>query len=174
MSDPKPTSRRRSWLINITLILVVFIGVQWWKARPLAEGPAPDLTGTLLSGQRFDLGKQRAAGAAEPILVHFWATWCPVCRMGEGAIDAIAQDHRVVTVAMQSGNANDIQTYMREQSIAFPVLPDPDGSLAGTWGVPGVPASIVVDGAGRIRFAGVGHTTEAGLRARLWAASHID
>jgi hypothetical protein len=32
-----------------------------------------------------------------------------------------------------------------------------------------VPASFVVDGAGRIRFATVGYTTEAGLRARLWA-----
>jgi thiol-disulfide isomerase/thioredoxin len=174
MPKPTPAQSRRSWLINIALILAVFIGVQWWQARPLVSGPAPALAGTLLDGHHFDLAKDRAGRNGEPTLVYFWATWCPVCRLGQGGIDAIAHDHPVISVAMQSGDADDIQGFMAEQGIAFPVLPDPDGSLASAWGVTGVPASFVIDETGRIRFAGVGHTTEVGLRARLWVASHID
>ena len=34
----------------------------------------------------------------------------------------------------------------------------------------GVPTSFVVDGTGQIEFATVGHSTEVGLRGRLWAA----
>jgi peroxiredoxin len=63
---------------------------------------------------------------------------------------------------------------MGKAGLNFPVLPDPYGELASAWGVAGVPASFVVDGAGRIRFATVGHTTEAGLRARLWAAETLE
>lgn len=174
MPTPRPTRGYRSWLVNILLILAVFIGVQWWQARPLASGPAPALAGTLLDGRPFTLERLRAGGETEPVLVHFWATWCPVCRLEQGAIDAIARDHPVVTVAMQSGGEREIRAYLGEQGLRFPVLPDPEGVLSSAWGVPAVPASFVVDGTGRIRFATVGHTTEAGLRARLWAAGQVE
>jgi len=169
MLDPEPRRGHRSRLLSILLVLAVFIGVQWWQARPLASGPAPALSGTLLDGRPLSLERLGAQGDGRPVLVHFWATWCPMCKMGQGTIDAIARDHRVVSVAMQSGNASDLRAYMDEQGLSFPVVPDQDGTLASAWGVPGVPASFVVDGAGRIRFATVGYTTEAGLRARLWA-----
>jgi thiol-disulfide isomerase/thioredoxin len=169
-----PDNRRyRSWLINLALILVVFIGVQWWKARPLASGPAPALAGRLLDGQPFDLKVLRDSGGGRPVLVHFWATWCPVCRLGQDGIDAIARDHATVSVALQSGDDRDIWGFMGKEGLSFPVLPDPYGEAASAWGVVGVPASFVVDATGRIRFATVGYTTEAGLRARLWAAESL-
>jgi peroxiredoxin len=168
---PAPSAHRsyRSRLLSILLVVAVFIAVQWWQARPLASGAAPALSGTLLDGRPFSLERLGEQGDGRPVLVHFWATWCPVCKMGQGGIDAISRDHTVVTVAMQSGNALAVRAFMDEQGLSFPVLPDQDGSLASAWGVPGVPTSFVVDGAGRIRFATVGYTTEAGLRARLWA-----
>jgi thiol-disulfide isomerase/thioredoxin len=175
MPTPSPTRRYRSWLINLLLALAVVAGVQWWEARPLVRGVAPALAGSLLDGQAFALGPSGfSQGEAEPVLVLFWASWCPVCRLGQGTIDAIARDKPVITVAVRSGDAQDLRAYLREQGLSFPVLPDPDGSLASTWGVPGVPATFVVDSAGRIRFATAGHTTEAGLRARLWLAARMD
>ncbi|WPL18762.1 Thioredoxin-like protein [Thiorhodovibrio winogradskyi] len=36
----------------------------------------------------------------KPMLVHFWGTWCSVCRLMDGAIACIAEDHAVVSVAM--------------------------------------------------------------------------
>jgi thiol-disulfide isomerase/thioredoxin len=167
-------TRYRSWFINLLLILAVFIGIQWWKARPLATGPAPALAGHLLDGRPFDLRALRESGGGRPVLVHFWATWCPVCRLGQDGIDAIARDHALVSVALQSGDERDIQDFMGKEGLGFPVLPDPYGEAASAWGVAGVPASFVVDAAGQIRFATVGYTTEAGLRARLWAAEALD
>jgi thiol-disulfide isomerase/thioredoxin len=167
-------TRYRSWFINLLLILAVFIGIQWWKARPLATGPAPALAGHLLDGRPFDLRALRESGGGRPVLVHFWATWCPVCRLGQDGIDAIARDHALVSVALQSGDDRDIRDFMGKEGLGFPVLPDPYGEAASAWGVAGVPASFVVDAAGQIRFATVGYTTEAGLRARPWAAEALD
>ena len=174
MSDPGSTRRYRSWLLQALLALAVVVAVQGWQARSLARGAAPTLSGSLLDGRSFTLGQLPAAPEGPtPTLVHFWATWCPVCRFGQDGVAAIARDYPVVTVAVQSGDAQELRAYLQEHGLSFPVLPDPDGVLSKTWGIQGVPASFVVDGAGRIRFATAGHTTEAGLRVRLWLAGRM-
>jgi peroxiredoxin len=156
-------------MVNLALVLAVFAGVQWWKGRPLASGEAPTLTGRTLDGHDLDL----AALRGEPVLVHFWATWCPLCRLGNGAIDAIARGHRVVTVALQSGGAADVRGFLAEEGLSFPVVPDEDGQLSRQWGVQGVPATFILDAHGHIAFSTMGLSTEPGLRARLWAAAHL-
>lgn len=163
---PRP-SRLRGWVINLLLILLIFGGIQWWKGRPLASGEAPSLRGNTLEGQTLDL----AAYQGRPVLVHFWATWCPVCRLGNGAIDAIARDHQVVSVALQSGDAAEIQHYMTAEGLSFTVVSDETGALASPWGVPGVPATFVLDPNGRIASSTMGFSSEWGLRVRLWAAA---
>lgn len=169
--DPTPAARRakrvRELLINIALIVAIVGGVQWWKARPLATGEAPPLAGVALDGGVLDLADMKG----RPVLVHFWASWCPMCKVMDGAVDAIARDHAVITVAMQSGGSDELNAFMREAGQEFPVIADPAGQIASRWGVRGVPASFVVDAAGRIRYNTVGVSTESGLRARLWLAA---
>jgi thiol-disulfide isomerase/thioredoxin len=176
MNQPKPrrastskAPRRSGWLVNLGLILACFVIIHAWRAEPMASGEAPALAGRLIGAGEFDLGALRD----RPVLIHFWATWCPVCRLGDDGIDAIAEDHDVITIAMESGGATEIRRHMAREGLSFPVIADPYGEIAGRWGVPGVPASFVVDGSGRIRFATVGHTTETGLRGRLWAARKL-
>jgi thiol-disulfide isomerase/thioredoxin len=162
---PRAGNRWR-WTINLLLVLAIFLLIQTWRTQPLAEGPAPPLAGQSLRDGHLDLAQLRG----EPVLVHFWATWCPVCKLGDQDIDAIARDFRVVSVAMQSGGAREIAGYMDREGLAFPVIPDTYGQLASDWGVHAVPATFVVDPEGEIRFATMGYTTEIGLRGRLWAA----
>ena len=159
-------NRWRGWLANLLMVVLIVGSVQWWRGRSLAAGEAPGLAGTTLDGQSVDLRLLRG----EPVLVHFWATWCMVCGLEQGAIDAIARDHRVVTVAMQSGDAPEVGRFMAEQGLGFPVVNDAQGELASQWGVPAVPATFILDGDGRIAYATLGLSTETGLRARLWAA----
>lgn len=168
--SPTRRGRVRGWLLNLLLILLVLGGVQWWKSRPMASGEAPSLKALSLDGRPLDLADLRG----QPVLVHFWATWCPVCRLGNGAIDAIARDHRVVTVALQSGDAAEIRDFMTAEGLSFEVLPDQTGAMASQWGVPGVPATFILDPAGRIAFSTPGISSEWGLRARLWAADRMD
>lgn len=105
-----------------------------------------------------------------PALVHFWATWCPVCRLEDSTIDAIARDHAVLTVATTSGAAEVVRSYMVEEGLSFPVVLDEEGELARSWGVVGVPSTFVVNSAGEIAWAGQGFSTGIGLRLRLWMA----
>lgn len=148
------------------MVLLLVLGVRAWQQSGVASGPAPALTGVLLDGKPVAL----TAFAGRPVLVHFWATWCPICRAEQGSIEALARDTPVITVAMQSGAHAAVAQHMRNETLSFPVLNDPDGAIATLWGVRAVPASFIVDGAGQIRYVEVGYTTGIGLRLRLWLA----
>lgn len=169
-SNLRPKRRLRGWLANILVILVIFVGVQWFKSRPLASGQAPDLSAPTTMAQPFDLASLRG----QPTLVHFWAVWCPVCKLGEGDIEALSSDYQVITVAMQSGSDMEINNYLQKQGLSFDAIADPYGEIATQWGVRGVPASFVLDSSGNIRFASVGYSTGMGLRGKLWAAAQFE
>lgn len=140
-------------------IAIVVFGIRSWQQRDIAFGAAPELPG-------ITWGQQAT-------LVHFWADWCPICKAEQSSIQALADVYpNTVTIAMQSGNQANVDKFMREQSLNFPVINDPDGSISRAWGVHAVPASFIVDTNGQIRFVEFGYTTELGLRLRLWLAQH--
>ncbi len=161
----KAGRRRRWWLYatEVLLFILVLLGVHSWQTRELPSGPALALEGRLLNGQSASLSALRG----RPVLVHFWATWCPVCTLEQDNINAIAQDHQVFSIAMQSGADKVVLEHMTQNHLTFPVINDADGVLAQRWGIRGVPTSFILDGLGHIRFTEVGYTTEAGLRLRL-------
>ena len=151
------------WTRDIAFFLVVFAAIQWWQSRDLVAGAAPPLLGHLVDGAPFQLDPARG-----PFLVHFWATWCPICRLEQDSIASIAADRPVITVATTSGDSGELADYLAEHGLQMPVLMDEDGTIARAWGVSGVPSTFVIDTAGRIRHAGTGYSTELGLRLRLW------
>jgi len=160
-----PSRRWLRWLRDLALLALVFFAVQWWQSRELVVGSAPPLNGLLLDGTPFQLDP-----SAGPYLVHFWATWCPICKLQQGSIASIAEDQSVMTVALASGSAEEVAEYLRDEGVGMPVLLDDEGALAATWGVQGVPASFVIATDGNIAYAGKGYSSEFGLRLRLWWA----
>lgn len=170
MSAADKPSRKRVWLrrlLELLLVIAVIMGVRAWQQRDIVSGPAPALHGVLLDKRSFAL----PAKPEKPVLVHFWATWCPICRTEQGSIESMAADHyNVMTVAMQSGDGASVQSFMAEQKLSFPVINDPEGMTSAEWGVHAVPASFIIDTDGKIRFVEIGYTTGMGLRLRLWLA----
>ncbi len=165
----KPPHREkwRRYAINALIIIVVVAGIRLWQQRDMVSGAAPVLKGVTLTQQLYEL----PAHPDKPTLVHFWATWCPICRTEQGTIAAIAHDYpNTITVAMNSGLTNEVKQYMQEQGIDFLTVNDPDGSISEVWGVHAVPASFIIAPDGKIQFVEVGYTTEIGLRLRLWWA----
>ncbi|MGB8517269.1 MAG: redoxin domain-containing protein [Gallionella sp.] len=169
-SEIAPRSRAKMWrgfALNVLLFIALVSGIRAWQQRDMVGGAPPALQGATLAGMQYEL----PAHPTRPVLVHFWATWCSICRAEQGSINAIAHDYPdVITVAMQSGNAQEVTRHLREQNLDFPVLNDADGSLAKAWGVHAVPASFIISPDCKIHFIEVGYTTGVGLRLRLWWA----
>lgn len=174
---PKRQWQRR--LLDVALVLIAILGIHYWQTRGLPEGAAPPLSGKRTDGSGVSLGvggslqKDAADTNRAPTLVAFWATWCPVCAAEEDNIAAVARDHHVVSVAMQSGDATAVAKHLKDRGIELPALVDADGRHAANWRVRGVPTHFVVDADGIIRFRVVGYATTWGLKARLWWAANV-
>jgi thiol-disulfide isomerase/thioredoxin len=166
----KTTPRWRRWAGEALLFIVIVAGVQFWQARDAPRGPAPEFAGHLVDGQPFDLAAWRAAHAGRPVLLYFWAEWCPICKTTAGNVTNISADWPVTSIAIQSGTAEQVARVMAEKGYRWPTLADPAGEVLRQYGLAGTPAFVVINPAGDVRFVSLGYTSELGLRLRLWWA----
>ena len=153
-------------VLEMLIILLVFFAVKSYLQRDLAQGVAPAIGDTLLDGQPVDLHSLRG----KTVLLYFWATWCPVCKIQHGAVAAVNKDYTVVSIAMNSGTDLEINNFLQQRKLDFPVISDENGVIARQFGISGVPTSFIIDPNGNIAFTETGYTTEWGLRFRLWMA----
>jgi thiol-disulfide isomerase/thioredoxin len=172
LPDPILAKRKKvkTWTrrgLEVLIFIVIIMGVRTWQQRDVVKGEAPALSGLMLDGNTYAM----VSRPAQPVLVHFWATWCPICRAELGSIDSLAKNNpNVITVAMQSGSKEEVRQYLSDKGVSFPVVNDADQKISARWGVQAVPASFIVDTEGKIRYVEIGYTTEIGLRIRLWLA----
>jgi thiol-disulfide isomerase/thioredoxin len=163
----------KSHALTLLVFLLAYAAIHEWQTREIPGGTAPAFSAPA-AGQStpgvIHLEDWRQSHAGRAVALHFWADWCPICRMEENSISRLQQDWPVLGVAMRSGDAARVQAVLNRRSLAWLSVVDPDGALAGRYGLSSVPAFIVLDAQGRIRFAEVGYTTEAGMRLRLWWA----
>ena len=169
-SSVKRLTKKRRWLrisIEILFIIAVVFAIRAWQQKDMTVGVAPGFQSVLIDGKTVSLEDY----AGEPLLLHFWAEWCPFCKLEEGSITSIEKDWPVLTVAYQSGDKTNVMKHMKDRNLeSWPTIVDQDSRLAELYGVKGVPSSYIIDGDGNIRFTEVGLTSGWGLRARLWWA----
>jgi thiol-disulfide isomerase/thioredoxin len=153
------------------MVLLVALAVNAWQSRHVPAGSAPGLDAPLLAWpEAGDASLQTwlARHRGEVVAVHFWATWCPICKASEDNITRLMGDWPIVTVAMQSGDELSVQRHLQKARLPWPTALDPQGTLAKAWGVSAVPATVILDRQGRIAMASMGYTSTLGLRGRLW------
>ena len=157
--------KNKQWrfLLQLAAVIVVYFSLQALNTRGTVSGVAPAFDGVMLNGQHVSL----IALKGQPVLVHFWATWCSICRIEQGTIESIAKDVPVITVATQSGAVDEVMDYIQTNTLHFPVFVDEYGKLAKQYGVRAFPTTFLIDANGMIRNVEVGYTSELGLRARL-------
>ena len=163
------TNKRRRWLrwsLQLTAVVVFFVLFNLYNTRGAPSGPAPAISGQLLDATPVSLQALRG----KPVLLQFWASWCPICGIQQATIDAIADDYSVLSIAMDESTPDEIRAYMEDKGVDYPVLHDPDYHIARQYGIRGVPTSFIIDRLGNIRFVESGYTSSMGLRIRLWWA----
>nr|WP_277602488.1 protein disulfide oxidoreductase [Parahaliea mediterranea] len=140
---------------------------QWRHRDTPTEAPRqllPDLDGAHLDIRRMSM--------ETPVLVYFWATWCPVCRLVSPSVNALDEKHPVVAITLTSGPPERIAAYAREHALGFRMVNDANGHVSRAWGVRATPTIAVVY-RGEIRSITSGITTLPGIMFRLWLAEHI-
>ena len=96
------------------------------------------------------------------VLVQFWATYCTPCRKEMPTMNRLVEKmrgkpFRILTVNMAESRQQ-VQQFLEEVPVDFPVLLDSDGSTLGRWKVFAAPANFILDKNGEIIFTLYGAT----------------
>ena len=162
----------KSHLQTLAFASLILAAVQVWQTRDVPAGPAPNFQLTLLqpdgSTRTTTLDVWRAQHPNQPVALHFWADWCPICRTEEHSITRLSADWPVLTVAMQSGTPDHVQQVLQQRQLPWQTALDTRGGMTQAYGFKGVPAFVVVDAKGQLRTPSMGYTSEIGMRLRLW------
>jgi peroxiredoxin len=118
--------------------------------------PAPDFRLEDLDGHVHQLSALRG----RPVIVNFWATWCPPCREEMPSMQrawAQLRDQGVLMLAINVGeSADQVFQFTADYPVTFPLLLDSDGAVSGEWPIKGLPTTFVVDPQGRIAYRAIG------------------
>jgi peroxiredoxin len=171
-----PSHRRRVFLGVAAAAAAAGAGVAWWRHEPqpvLSEAEQMFWRMSLEDpqGQPFTLAPMRG----QPLLVNFWATWCPPCVEELPLLNRFfkAQSPRgwqVLGLAVDQPKA--VQAFLKKLPLDFPVgMAGLAGTqLSRTLGNPngGLPYTVVMDRLGVVRHQKVGQVSASDLEA--WAA----
>jgi cytochrome c biogenesis protein CcmG/thiol:disulfide interchange protein DsbE len=141
-------------------------------AATLATGPepgalAPEFVLPDLQGRPVSLSSLRG----RPVLISFWATWCPICRSQMPTLQAAYERYResglaILGVAVREDQKT-VAGFAQGSGLAFPLLPDSEGAVAAIYRVRGIPTSLFVGPDGLVAARHVGPLTPEALEGYL-------
>jgi peroxiredoxin len=156
---------------------ILVIGLLAWRFGPqvgaaLGIGgtnlPAPDFAVETLDGDSLRLSELRG----QVVLVNFWATWCPPCRLEMPGFQDVWEDYRdrgvtIVGLSVDRGVRSDVARWVRQREITYPIA-FPTGATVRAYGGANVlPTSLLIDRDGRIVHRVEGFYAEPALRAAI-------
>lgn len=113
---------------------------------------APDFTLRTMNGPNLRLHEQRG----QVVLVNFWATWCGPCRQELPHLNRLYEKYRASGFQLLGVNIDDDARAATELAarlgVKFPVLLDTDKKVSRLYDMSAMPATVVVDRDGRVRY----------------------
>jgi peroxiredoxin len=117
---------------------------------------APDFALKDIDGKTHRLSDYRG----RPVIVNFWATWCPPCRKEipsmQRAWETIEQQGIAILAVNVGEDEDTIFAFTANYPMEFPLLMDMDSKVVQEWPVRGLPTTFVVDPRGRLAYRAIG------------------
>jgi peroxiredoxin len=171
---------RFEWVILI--IGITLLGSGWivysrepaeatFNAEELTEAPiagylAPDFTLASLQGQEQSLSDY----LGRPVVLNFWATWCPPCRAEIPHFQAASLKYngQAAIIGVDQGEpASLVFDFASGFGITYPLLLDPDNAVNRQYRVVALPTTLFIDANGVVREVFTGIINNAVLEDRI-------
>lgn len=161
-SSPRP-SRRITWR---TIFWVALWAWLLWRLGPhlgavvgveSGDRATPAFAYDLLDGGAVTSEQLRG----KVVLVNFWATWCPPCRVEMPLLQQMAERHAaaglvVLGLSRDLDGPDKVRAFLAERGITYPVAIVGFEAERTFGGLRGYPTSFLLDRSGRIRHKALG------------------
>ncbi|MBV7506512.1 redoxin domain-containing protein [Bacillus sp. sid0103] len=110
---------------------------------------APDFELKTLTGEKIKLSNLKG----KKVMLNFWATWCPPCKAEMPAMEKFSKQKQkdIVILAVNIDPQLDVQGFVDENKITFPILLDADDQVNETYQVLSIPTTYFIDSKGIIQ-----------------------
>ncbi len=151
-------------VIFLVIITVLTNIISIYKSIELNKQPLNMNETTLIDNEKYIFTRDK------PVLIHFWASWCPTCKLEASNIDFISKKFEVVTIAVKSGSDDEVKEFLAANNLTFNVANDESGFFAKKFNISVFPTTLIYDKDRNLIFSEVGYTSTVGLYLRmLWA-----
>jgi len=151
-------------IITLILAFVLISVIGYFRKPELSFATLPSLTIPMVNDDEF----QTDSYHDKPLIIHFWATWCPTCKLEISNFNTIGKEYNLITIAVQSGSNEELKTFMKERELDFPLINDRNGVLAKKFAINAYPTTFIFDKKGEVAFSEVGYTSTFGFKLRMW------
>jgi peroxiredoxin len=147
-------------VLNFSLVLFSWLLLSWNPVVAQGNTPSTVPLFTLIDTDGHEVALEDYRGKV--VLINFWATWCPPCIEEMPALQALKESFASRPFEILAINmAEDKEAIARFLdrtgfSFSFPLILDPGGIVADQYQVSGLPATLLVDRAGKFAFGGIG------------------
>lgn len=112
---------------------------------------APNFTLKTLDGKKVSLSDFRG----KYVFLNFWATWCFPCRMEMPSMEKLYQKFKsspfqMVAVSLDRQGEKIVRPFVNDQGFNFMILLDESNSTVDTYGVSGIPSTLIISPEGNI------------------------
>lgn len=115
------------------------------------------MVGQTLPDVRLNFLGPKADYEGKPLLIEFWATWCPPCRESIPHLNEIHgkyKDRGLVIIGVTEEPDAVIRKFQKDTPMEYAVATDSSGRLGEKMGVNGIPHAFLVDTSGKIVWDG--------------------
>ncbi len=137
------------------------------EPAPVKGHPAPEISLLSTTGERINLSDFRG----KPVVINFWATWCTPCRIETPELQELHRERGdeivIFSVNATQQDGGDIEGFMQEFGMTFPVMLDTDGQAFKDYGVYGLPTTIFVNKHGVIHEVFTGLVNKAIIESKI-------
>ena len=154
---------KRFWGLLLALIMILSLSACSGKGEEANEttetgateeyDPAPDFTIYNKEGKAVKLSDMKGT----PVVLNFWASWCPPCKAEMPEFDEIAKEYAGKVEFMmvnltdgQSETQESAQAFIDSMGYTFPVYFDKDSDAAYKYGIQSIPTTIFIDANGNL------------------------
>jgi peroxiredoxin len=145
-------ARIRPVTILLALTASAFVGAGPATAMPAIGVAAPDFASKSDSGRNVRLSELRG----QVVVINFWASWCNPCRQELPFLNRIYAQYRAAGFMLLAVNVDDnrkdAEAMLKRLGLRFPTLFDGSKTVAKLYGVDTMPATLVIDRDGRVRY----------------------
>ncbi|NOY43831.1 MAG: TlpA family protein disulfide reductase [Deltaproteobacteria bacterium] len=148
--------------VLVVFLLVVGAACSKTEEKGRQPKPAPDFDLVSVDGNHVRLSDLRG----KVVLLDFWATWCPPCRVAIPHLVELQRKYRkegLVVIGMNMDqDPDELAQFMARTTFNYPVVRVDETTRMAYGGISSIPQAFLIDRAGYLRHSFMGFSPDIG------------